>query len=145
MAVRPSVAAQVAAASSAMRRVRNVVMFVLPGCFDWRHWLALVIALTLGEVPGSLELDEAGERLYFSGKGPGLLAADCLRRRRHVGIIGAERTAGRYRAGGARGGVFGPVSGAIVGDPPEGRAPGASVAIAIGSRPRVMAWDRRRA
>jgi hypothetical protein len=42
---------------------------------------ALMIALTLGEVRGGLELDEAGERLYFSGKAAGLLAADCLRRR----------------------------------------------------------------
>src|SRR6185369_15460616 len=105
--------------------------------------LALMIALTLGEVPGGLELDEAGERLYFSGKAAGLLAADCLRRRGHVGITRAERTAGRYRAGGACRGVFGSAGGAIVGDPPEIRAPCTSVAAAVGSRSGVMAWDRR--
>src|SRR5689334_6543910 len=102
---------------------------------------ALMIALTLGEVRGGLELDEAGERLYFSGKAAGLLAADCLRSQEHVGIIGAERAAGRHRAGGAGGGVFGCAGGAVMDHPAEVRAPGASVAAAIGPRPRVMARD----
>jgi len=38
-----------------------------------------MIAMTLGEVPGGLELDQSGERLYISGKAAGLQAADCLR------------------------------------------------------------------
>ena len=64
-----------------VRRVRNVVMFSSRGASAGAIEQALLMTLTLGEVPGGLELDETGERLYFSGKGAGLLAADCLRER----------------------------------------------------------------
>jgi hypothetical protein len=55
------VAAQVAAASSAVRRVRNVVMVSSRGVSSGAIALALMIGLTLGEVPGGLELDETGD------------------------------------------------------------------------------------
>src|SRR5258705_3868679 len=90
--------------------------------------LALMIVLTLKEVAGGLELDETGERLYFSGKGAGLLAADCLRRRGHGGIVRAERTSRRHRAGRTGRGGFGIAGRAILGDPAQGPAPGAPVA-----------------
>ena len=101
--------------------------------------------LTLGEVTGGLELDVTGEVLYFSGNRACSRAADCLRRRRDGGIARVEWIAGRRRARGPRRAVFGRSGGAIMVDPPEGRAAGASVAAAVGSRPGLMAGDRNRA